>query len=91
MTFGLTRDSTLLYLAIAGTVMSYFVAAEETPNHWSFREWMQFGLMLTSYAWGKLQTSPLRHSELGGAKITREDIAAAEVQVVADEREARKS
>jgi hypothetical protein len=73
MTFGVTRDSALLYLAFAGTVMSYFVAAEETPNHWSFREWMQFGLMLTSYVWGLLRSSPLRHSEYGSAKITPED------------------
>jgi hypothetical protein len=70
---GLNRDSMLLYLALAATVVGYFAAAEQTPDLWSFKEWMQFALVVISWLIGKLQTSPLPHSTFGDAKITRED------------------
>lgn len=55
----LTRDSLLLWLAIAGTIIGYFAAADGPPNQWDFHQWMQFGVMLVAFVTGKLQTSPL--------------------------------
>lgn len=55
----LTRDSLLLWLAIAGTIVGYFAAADKPPNLWNFHEWMQFGVMLIAFLMGKLQVSPL--------------------------------
>lgn len=65
-----TRDSALLWLAGLGTVVGYFAAAEQTPNHWSFKDWTQFAIVIIAWLTGKLQTSPLPHSEEGDAKIT---------------------
>jgi hypothetical protein len=66
----LTRDSVVLVLAAIGTIAGYFAAAEQTPDLWSFREWMQFSIVIIAWLTGKLQTSPLAHSEEGSAKIT---------------------
>jgi hypothetical protein len=66
----LTRDSLLLSLAAAGTLAGYFAAAEQTPDLWSFKDWMQFAIVIIAWLTGKLQTSPLPHSEEGDAKIT---------------------
>lgn len=55
----ITRDAWLFYLAFAGTIVGYFAAAEQTPNLWSFKEWMQFGLVVIAWITGKFQTSPL--------------------------------
>lgn len=65
-----TRDSAVLWLGFAGVIAGYFAAAEQTPNYWSFKEWMQFAIMVIAWAVGKLQTSPLPHSTEGDAKIT---------------------
>ena len=73
MTFGWSRDSALFYLGLAAVIVSYFAAAENTPNLWTFKEWMQFALVPIGWLVGKLQTSPLAHSTMGDAKITRED------------------
>ena len=66
----LTRDSALLYLTFAGVVIGYFVAAEQTPDDWGFRDWMQFLAMVVAWGVGKLQSSPLPHSEHGSARNT---------------------
>lgn len=55
----ITRDAWLFYLAFLGTVLGYFAAAENTPNLWSFKEWVQFALVVIAWITGKLQTSPL--------------------------------
>jgi hypothetical protein len=55
----LTRDAWLLYLGFAAVVIGYFAAAEQTPNMWTFKEWMQFLLVPIAWVTGKLQTSPL--------------------------------
>jgi hypothetical protein len=55
----ITRDAWLFYLAFLGTVLGYFAAAEQTPNLWSFKEWVQFALVVIAWITGKLQTSPL--------------------------------
>lgn len=68
-----TRDSVLFYLAFMATVLGYFAAAETTPNLWSFKEWVQFALVVIAWITGKLQTSPLPHSVYGERKITPED------------------
>ena len=74
MTFGLTRDSALFYLGVVGVIITYCAAAETSPDQWTFRQWMQFASVPVGWLIGKLQTSPLPHSELGSAKITSEDI-----------------
>lgn len=66
----LTRDSLLLYLAFAGTLAGYFAAAEQTPDLWTFKDWMQFAIVIIAWLTGKLQTSPLPHSVEGDAKVT---------------------
>lgn len=66
----LTRDSILLYLAFAGTLAAYFAAAEQTPNLWTFKDWMQFAIVTIAWLTGKLQTSPLPHSTEGSAQVT---------------------
>jgi len=55
----LTRDAWLFYLAFAGTILGYIAAAENTPNLWTFKEWVQLGLVAIAWVTGKLQTSPL--------------------------------
>jgi hypothetical protein len=55
----LTRDAWLLYLGFAAVVIGYMAAAEQTPNLWTFKEWMQFLLVPIAWVTGKLQTSPL--------------------------------
>jgi hypothetical protein len=62
MTFGFTRDSALLWLGFVSVVGTYFLAAEQTPDQWSFRDWTQFVIMVVGWGIGKLQTSPLSHS-----------------------------
>lgn len=54
-----TRDTWLFYLAFAGAVLGYLAAAENTPNMWTFKEWVQFVLVGVTWLIGKLQTSPL--------------------------------
>lgn len=73
MTFGWTRDSALFYLGLAGVIVGYFAAADQPPNLWTFKEWMQFALVPIGWLIGKLQSSPLAHSEFGSAKLTVED------------------
>jgi len=73
MTFGFTRDSALFYLGVAAVIVGYFAAAETSPDQWTFKEWCQFALVPIGWLIGKLQTSPLAHSQLGSAKITSED------------------
>lgn len=55
----LTRDAWLLYMGFAAVVLGYFAASEHTPNLWTFKEWVQFGLVVVAWVTGKLQTSPL--------------------------------
>lgn len=70
MTFGFTRDSVILYLGLAGTVITYMLASPTDVSQWKVREWLQCGLLVVSWLTGKLQTSPLPHSIEGDAKIT---------------------
>lgn len=55
----ITRDAWLLWLGLAGIILGYFATAENTPNLWTFKEWVQFALVVVAWGTGKLQTSPL--------------------------------
>ena len=55
----ITRDAWLLYLAAAGVVLGYMAAADSTPDQWTFKQWVQLGLVVVAWLTGKLQTSPL--------------------------------
>jgi hypothetical protein len=70
MNFALTRDSIVLYLGLVGTILTYMLASPVDVGEWKLREWLQCGLLVVSWLTGKLQTSPLPHSEEGDAKIT---------------------
>lgn len=67
----LTRDSALLYLGLLGTVITYILASPKELVEWGTRDYLQAALLGVSWLTGKLQTSPLPHSEEGSAKITR--------------------
>lgn len=66
----LTRDSAVLYLGLAGTIIAYMLASPTDVEHWKLRDWLQCGLLIVSWLTGKLQTSPLPHSTEGKAQIT---------------------
>lgn len=65
-----TRDSAVLYLGLAGAVLAYVVASPTDISEWKTREYVQLALLGVTWLTGKLQTSPLPHSEEGDAKIT---------------------
>lgn len=58
-----TRDSFALYIAFATVVVTYLLASEKTPPQYDFRDWLQFVSVLLAWATGKLQSSPLPHSD----------------------------
>lgn len=68
-----TRDSAVLWLGLGLALLTYIVAAPKDISEWTTREWAQFGVVGFSWLIGKLQTSPLAHSEFGKAKITPQD------------------
>lgn len=68
-----TRDSMVLYLGLALAMLAYVVAAPHEIDDWTKREWAQFGVVGLTWLIGKLQTSPLPHSEFGEAKFTPKD------------------
>ena len=68
-----TRDSLTLWIGLALALLSYVVAAEHEIEVWTKREWAQFGIVGLTWLIGKLQTSPLAHSEYGRAKFTPKD------------------
>lgn len=68
-----TRDSIVLWLGLGLALLTYIVAAPNDINVWTTREWAQFGVVGLSWLIGKLQTSPLPHSDYGKAKITPDD------------------
>ena len=68
-----TRDGAILWLGLALALLTYIVAAPNDIDVWTKREWAQFGIVGLSWLIGKLQTSPLPHSEYGDAKITPKD------------------
>lgn len=67
----ITRDAWLFYLAAAGVVLGYMAAAEKTPDLWTFKEWVQLGLVVVAWLTGKLQTSPLPGENDPSAKAAR--------------------
>lgn len=70
----LTRDSLLLYLGLGLAVLTYVVTAEKDITGWNVRDWAQLGIVGLTYLMGRLQTSPLPHSDYGAAKITPDDV-----------------
>lgn len=66
----LTRDSLLLYLGLAGAIITYIVASEKDMSDWTTRDFLQCALLGVTWLTGKLQTSPLPHSTEGSAKVT---------------------
>lgn len=68
-----TRDSAVLYLGLALALLTYVVASPTDVRAWGIREWAQFAIVGVTWLIGKLQTSPLPHSEFGDAKITPKD------------------
>lgn len=75
MKFGFTRDSLLMYALAAGAALGYLATAPTPPTEWGYRDWLNALTVAIAWIVGKLQTSPLPHSTLGDAKITREDVA----------------
>lgn len=70
MRFGFTRDSVIFWLAILGAVITYLMSAGAPPGQWTYQDWLQAASFVVATLAGKLATSPLPHSEEGGAKIT---------------------
>lgn len=58
----ITRDSTLLWLGIAGAVVVY-LGASPSPMTWSWADWMQFAAFAIGVLSAKLATSPLPGSK----------------------------
>ena len=54
----MNRDSWLLWLGIAGSVVAY-LAVSESPMVWHYDDWMKFVALLIGILSGKLATSPL--------------------------------
>ncbi len=53
-----SRDSWVLWLGIAGSIVAYLVASEN-PMLWHYDDWMKFAALLIGVISGKLATSPL--------------------------------
>jgi hypothetical protein len=58
----LTRDSALLWLAMAAAALTY-LAAMPPPTEWTYAQWMQTLATGAFGAAGKLMSSPLAHSK----------------------------
>jgi hypothetical protein len=69
----LHRDSIVLYIGLGLALLTYVAAAPKDIEAWGVRDWAQFGVVGLSWLIGKLQTSPLSHSQFGSAKITQDD------------------
>ena len=54
-----TRDSLILILGIAGSLIGYFIAAEKPPTEWAYQQWLQFGAALVGIILSWLRSSPL--------------------------------
>lgn len=54
----LTRDSALLWVGVIAALFAY-LSVNKIPTEWSYPEWIQFGIAITGWAIGKLQSSPL--------------------------------
>lgn len=65
MTLGFTRDSILWWLAISASVLTYLISAENSPNQWNYKEWLQAIAFSIATLSGKLASSPLPHSHEG--------------------------
>ncbi len=54
----LTRDSILLWVGIVGLLLGY-LSVNQPPTEWTYQDWIQFGIAITGWIIGKLQSSPL--------------------------------
>lgn len=54
----LTRESSLLWLGIAGSIFTYLINAP-IPTEWTYPEFLKFGAFLVGISIAKLQHSPL--------------------------------
>ena len=70
---GLTRDSALLWVLAAAAVFAHLKQVGVPPTQWDYQQWMETGTFLAAWLIGKMQTSDLRHSEYGKAKLTPDD------------------
>jgi hypothetical protein len=55
----ISRDSIILWLPIAGALVTYLLSAEPLPL-WGYYEWLQFIAAVIATASAKLMTSPLK-------------------------------
>lgn len=57
--FGITRDSWIWWLTLAGAALAYLGADGRPPTAWGYSDWLKAGIAATGWLIGKLQTSPL--------------------------------
>lgn len=53
------RDSLVLILGIAASVLGYFISAEVPPTQWTYAQWLQFGSAMVGIILAWLRSSPL--------------------------------
>jgi hypothetical protein len=56
----ITRDSALLPLAVAGSVLGYLILVGTPPTAWNYVEWLKALAFAVATASAQLGTSPLR-------------------------------
>lgn len=69
----ITRDTWLFYLALAGTLLAYLATSDNTPDQWTFKQWVQFALVGVTWLIGKMQHSPLPGSKDPEVKKARKE------------------
>jgi hypothetical protein len=55
----LTRDSLVLWLVIASSLLGYLQSEPLPPWQWPWHEWTKFAMFIVGVFLGKLQVSPL--------------------------------
>lgn len=56
--FGISRDGALLWVLAAAALVGYLLSIGVPPNHWDYKQWLQFAAMVFGWGIGKLQSSP---------------------------------
>lgn len=69
----LTRDSLIWWIAAAGAALGYLATAQNPPNLWTYKEWIQAGLAGVGWLSGYLKSSPLPLSYKAQAQLSTGD------------------